>query len=161
MSKRIVGATPEIASHDAVATRNLRHVFWQNVVQQMLTAFPLRAGKNPDLADGRVAVLTRAGERIPIKRVQPLFACSVPSAPSDRALSLAVQCTVFEIHTPDGEIFTLPLEQIRGVHVLTEDLLKQLQAINDTPDGADEPFGYAAFTSLARQQSDAEAEKKP
>lgn len=162
MTKHIVSSTPAIESHNAQSMRHLRHLFWQNVVQQMLTSFPQRAAENPDLADGRVAVLTHHGERIGIKSVNPLFACSVPGRSGERALSLAVQCTVFEIHTPEGQVYTLPLEEIRAVHCLTEGLIDELQklagsAVSDTDS---EPFGFSAFTSLARQEHQSDAQDK-
>lgn len=158
-------ATPAPAHHDPdrrdpARTRDVRHVFWQNVVQQALTAFNQQAAANPALTDGRVAVLTRGGERVAIRAVHPLFACTVNVSPTDRALSELVQCTVFEIHTPGGEVVTLPIEEIRGLHVLTEELAEQLkEAAAETGAGGDEPFGYAAFTSLARQRR-AEAEAR-
>jgi hypothetical protein len=160
VTKPIVSSTPVIDSRNAQAKRHLRHLFWQNVVQHMLTTFPQRVAENPDLADGRVAVLTREGERIGIKSVQPLFACSVPGGADDRALSLAVQCTIFEIHTPEGQVYTLPLEEIRAVHSLTEDLIDELQKLTGeaASDTDAEPFGFSAFTSLARQQRESEAQ---
>lgn len=148
---------------DPSRTRDVRAVFWQNVVQQVLTTFNQRAARRPELADGRMAVLTRGGERVAIKAVHPLFACTVHVSPMDRALSELVQCTVFEIHTPAGEVLTLPLEEIRGVHVLTEELAQELKAAaGEGGDAADdsEPFGYAAFTSLARRERRAEAEAR-
>lgn len=146
---------------DPARTRDVRHIFWQNVIQQVLTAFNRQAAANPALMDGRMAILTHGGERVALKAVHPLFACTVNVSPHDRALSELVQCTVFEIHTPGGEVVTMPLEEIRGLHVLTEELAEQLKA---AAGGADadaeddsEPFGFAAFTTLARQRR-AEAE---
>lgn len=133
-------------------TLEIRSLFWQNIVQQMLTIYPKQAQENPDLTDGRLAVLTRGGERIGIHEIRPLFSCSVDVLPGDRALSQLVQCTVFEIHTPDGEVVTLPLEEIRGIHSLSEELVRQLKDVNAQSDAESEPFGFAAFTSLARER---------
>ncbi len=129
-----------------------RSVFWQNVVRELLVGLPALAARHPQMMDGRIAVLTRAGERIPIGGVEPLFPCSV-SSPETMQLCMAVQCTVFNIRTPTGEVFTLPLEEIRGVHTLTEDLIRQIEqaAKQVAGEDADEPFGFAAFTSLAKQ----------
>ncbi len=135
-------------------TRELRTLFWQNVVQAMLVSFPERAAECPEITDGRLGVMTHGGERIAIKGVVPLFSLSVPTNPEQRMLSVAVQCTVFEIHTPDGEVVTVPLEEIRGVHSLSEDLIEQLKAMSQARqiESGEEPFGFAAFTSMAREQ---------
>lgn len=144
-----------------------RSVFWQNIVQQTLASLPFAAAQQPELLDGRVAVLTKGGERIPIRSVHPVFACSVRSDNArERSLSLAVQCTIFRIETPSGEAFTLPLEEIRAIHTISDDLMKQIQeqaeqTAGDLADQAsgksDRPFGFAAFTSLAKQ-ADEESE---
>lgn len=119
-------------------------------------------GAHPDMPlDGRVAVLTKAGERIPIADVRPLLACSVPGTEAERALSIDVQCTIFQIVAPSGEVFTLPLHEIRGIHALSESLMERLREssrrqdeASGRPGDADDskPFGFAAFTSLARKQ---------
>lgn len=158
--QQIVGpSTPAVEPHrrEPARTREVRTVFWQNVVQQTLTAFNQRVAMNPEIADGRLALLTRGGERVAIAAVHPLFACTVNVSPQDRALSELVQCTVFEIHTPDGEVVTLPLEEIRGLHAISEDLINKLQAMRGDENNSAEPFGFAAFTSLARERR-AEAE---
>ena len=154
MNTPLAKNAPVVNHPDPTHTRNLRLVFWQNVVQQILTAFPKQAQMNPDLTDGRIAVLTHGGERVGIKAVYPLFACSINVSASDRALSQLVQCTVFEVHTPEGEVVTLPLSEIRGIHSLSEDLVMKLKAMNDSAaEGVEsEPFGFAAFTSLAREE---------
>lgn len=162
MPQQIVGpTTPAVEPHrrEPARTREVRTVFWQNVVQQTLTAFNQRVAMNPEIADGRLAVLTHGGERVAIAAVHPLFACTVNVSPQDRALSELVQCTVFEIHTPDGEVVTLPLEEIRGLHALSDDLVDKLRAMqsSDRTGAGSEPFGFAAFTSLARERR-AEAE---
>lgn len=144
-------------------TRELRTLFWQNVVQEMLVSFPERAATNPEIADGRLGLMTRGGERVAIGKVVPLFSLSVPANPEQRMLSVAVQCSVFEIHTPEGEVVTLPLEEIRGVHSLSEELVEQLKSMTQARQEGDgeEPFGFAAFTSLAReQQASAKSERE-
>lgn len=139
----------------------LRELFWHNVVREMLTSLAMlseRAASTPDgdpnpaaaILDGRLAVITAAGERIPIAHVAPLFACGVPGTEVQRALSIAVECTVFQITAPSGEQYTLPLHEIRGIHAFTEELMKQLQEEARAQSGAAAPFGFAAFTSLAR-----------
>lgn len=129
-----------------------RAVFWQNVVREMLVALPGLAARHPQIMDGRIALLTKGGERIPVAGVEPLFPCSI-AAPETIQLCMAVQCTVFNIRTPTGEVFTLPLEEIRSVHTLTDELIREIeQAVEAmSEDGVSEPFGFAAFTSLARQ----------
>jgi len=140
-----------------------RRVFWQNVVQQTLSSLSLAAVDRPEVLDGRVAVLTRGGERIPIHAVHPVFACSVRTGDARmRALALSVQCTVFRIETPTGETFTLPLEEIRAVHTISDELMQQIQEQAELAAGelinqeegedAAAPFGFAAFTSMAKQR---------
>lgn len=120
------------------------------------------AGAHPSLPlDGRVAVLTRGGERIPIADVRPMLACSVPGTDAERALSIDVQCTIFQIVAPSGEVFTLPLQEIRALHAISEELMDRLKSAarrqdegagrsGDDPDS--KPFGFAAFTSLAQRR---------
>lgn len=132
-----------------------RVLFWQNVVREILLTFPLLAAERPDVADGRIGILTHAGERIPLASVEPMFPCSIAS-PQAMQLCLAVQATVFNVRTPTGEVFTLPLHEIRAIHSLTDELMKELEAearrLSGDAQGA-EPFGFAAYTSLARQQA--------
>ncbi len=107
-----------------------------------------------DPFDGRLGVITTQGMRIPIADVYPLFACSVPGSPESRAMSEEVQCTVFQIRTPGGEIYTLPLAEIRGLHGANPNAMAEFEAgraQNGT--GESKPFGYAAFTSLAREEA--------
>lgn len=153
-----------------------RELFWNNVMREILTALSVltvadgeaqnAAQPAPDASapepdgeevvsnplDGRLAIVTRGGERIPIAAVYPLFACGIPGPESERALSIALECTVFQIRTPSGEVYTLPLHEIRGFHALSQALMDELAA--SMPGGSDgttgEPFGFAAFTSLAR-----------
>jgi hypothetical protein len=131
----------------------LREVYWQNVIREMLVAFSVLASSNADIIDGRVSIITSLGERIPVAGVEPLFPCSVVDDPKSHALCMAVQCTVFNIRTPVGEIVTLPLREIISVRVLSDELLKQLEAASSgaAKDNHGEPFGFAAYTSLAKQ----------
>lgn len=116
-----------------------------------------------NLFDGRLAILTHAGERIPIADVVPLFACGINETETAKALSTAVECTVFQIRTPAGEVFTLPLHEIRAFHALTPELMRELErrSREGEAEGSDEaslqePFGFAAFTSLARTSDGAQ-----
>ena len=73
-----------------------------------------------------------------------------------------MQCSVFQIRTPAGEVFTLPIQEIASVHALSENLVQrmeqaaQAQAAQATPGvanaGDGRPFGFAAFTSLSRSE---------
>ena len=67
-------------------------------------------------------------------------------------LSHAVECTVFQIRTPSGEVFTLPIHAVRAFHSLSEESMDQLgQSARTSNSKQDEtPFGFAAYTSLAR-----------
>ena len=163
-----------------------REVFWQNVMRETLSGLAASAsvaggrlnasasgaamGGSPigELFDGRLAVVTRSGQRIPIADVVPVFSCSVcPDTGDpitdgqDRALAADVQCTVYQIRTPGGEVFTVPIHEIVAFHSLSDHLIKQLaetarqtqQAQQGPIDpGGGEPFGFAAFTSMARSQ---------
>jgi hypothetical protein len=102
-----------------------------------------------------LAVVTREGQRVPISSVFPLFACAIDtSSPDERTLAMAVECTVFQVRTPGGEVYTLPLSEIRSFHALTPGLMNQLEqaAERARPLGEEAalPFGFAAFTSLVR-----------
>lgn len=142
----------------ATELSELRTLFWHNVVREMLTGLAAAAVKHPDLLDGRFGVLTRSGERIPIAQVEPVFGMSVRGSDEDRDASSAVQMTVFRIATPEGEVFTLPVSEIRGFHELTPELLERLeQAEREADDpagrpGSEQPFGLAAFRALPRVQ---------
>lgn len=148
----------------------LRDAFWSNVVRDMLNALVMLRQQQPELFDGRFAVLTKGGERIPIAELTPVFAVTVADSDIDLETSMAVQCTVFRVQTPSGEVFTVPLQEIRALHTMTPALLDRLQraAVRDRPrrrsarrgpgaERADEdddddrqPFGFAAFTALPK-----------
>lgn len=144
---------------DPVQLAALREMFWCNVARDMLTNLSVLSQRQPELFDGRFAVLTRAGERIAIAQIEPLFACSVAGEQSERDLSAAVQCTVFRVQTPAGEVFTLPVHEVRALHALTPQLLERLQrehaeeASESGPETGTEPFGLAAFAALPKAPS--------
>lgn len=145
--------------YTAESVLRTRELYWHNVVREMLNSLCVMCQTQPELFDGRFAVLTHAGERIAIGQIFPLFACSLPQTPWEREASLAVQCTIFRVRTPDGEVYTLPVHEVRGMHSLTPELIEQLQkATEDEQDESAEntegtgqrPFGLAAFTSLPK-----------
>ncbi len=159
-----------------------RELFWQNVIREMLTSLSVLCASRDkdksvaavdaaglpvpvkgDLFDGRLAVVTSLGQRIPIAAVSPLFACGIQTSDADRALSMAVECTVFQINTPGGEVFTIPLHEIRGFHSLSEELIDQLKDASTTSadSGQTEPFGFAAYTSLARTNLPTDGQSRP
>jgi hypothetical protein len=154
-----------------------RDLFWQNVLREMLNGLAAAAamsagrlsatpsgaahGGSPtdSLFDGRLAVITRLGHRIPVADVVPMFACSVPYGNrADRSLADDVQCTVYQVRTPNGEVHTLPLSEISSIHTLSEKLIQTLQEAAQAqlgPRRADtpaRPFGFGAFTSLAHSE---------
>ena len=150
----------------------VRELYWQNVVSQMLSTLSVFSVEPPpetkpddeqtiepsEMLDGRFAVVTRTGMRIPIAEVHPLFACSINTgAPEIRQLANDVQCSVFRIRTPTGEMYTMPIQEIRGIHALTPELLQQLEEAAERQAAPRQgerklPFGFAAFTSLARKE---------
>jgi hypothetical protein len=159
----VVGsAANAVASHassiGSQQTVHLRDLFWNNVVRDMLNGLAVLHDTQPELFDGRFGILTRQGERIPIAQVYPLFACSIPGTQVERDVSAAVQCTVFRVTTPEGEVFTLPVQEIRAIHTMTPELIGKLQAMaeqeaeGDEESGGDDakPFGLAAFTALPK-----------
>lgn len=147
------GQLPDLAGVAAA-----RELFWHNVVREMLTSLSVMQmqGHAQELFDGRISVLTHGGERIPVGSVIPMFACSIAGPGEDRHVSMAVECTVFRIQTPEGEVFTLPVHEIRGIASLTEELVKRLEQASlnrlrpDSP--APGPFGFAAF--LPREEEE-------
>lgn len=110
--------------------------------------------------DGRMAVITQLGVRIAIADVYPLFACSVGETSLERALSEDVQCSVFQIRRPQGEVHTLPVHEIRSFHSLSEQLMRQIAAASSREDQSGVkttvPFGFGAYTSLAKSATTAE-----
>ncbi|MBC7773296.1 MAG: hypothetical protein H7210_12430 [Pyrinomonadaceae bacterium] len=145
---------PPATPPDLVRIQLARDLYWQNVVREMLTGLSMMQESNPEIFDGRLAVLTRGGDRIPIAEVFPMFACGVNGSVEDKAASVAVECTVFRIRTPGGEVFTFPLHEIRALHTLSTELLKHLEQESLqrlTEDGTHNvPFGFAAFTSSGK-----------
>jgi hypothetical protein len=67
---------------------------------------------------------------------------------------MMLQGTVFQIVTPAGDVYTLPLHEIRGLHALSEGIMNALEQSTGEPDKPSQPFGFAAFTSLARGVND-------
>lgn len=136
----------------------LRQLFWSNVVRDMLMGLSALQEKQPELFDGRSAILTHQGERIAIAQLQPVFAVSVPKDGSQHDASIAVQCTVFRVQTPGGEVFTLPIQEIRGLHMLTPELVNKLQQLeadeedDSHPGKSEHPFGFAAFAALPKKE---------
>ncbi len=122
----------------------------------MLTGLSMMQGQPAEMFDGRFAILTRGGERIPIADVFPMFACALTGSADERAFSIAVECTVFRVRTPSGEVFTLPLHEVRGLHGLSPELVKQLEQESLGRLGGEEntstPFGLAAYTSPSTPQ---------
>lgn len=141
---------------------SMRDLFWGNVVREMLNGLSILCQQQPEQFDGRFGVLTSRDERIPIGHITPLFACSIPGSAQDREASAAVQSTVFRIQTPEGEVFTLPVQEIRAIHTMTPELIEQLQALseNEAAGEKDEtrPFGLAAFAALPKGPIQAEPE---
>ncbi len=183
----IYGQTPTApvqGVHPAELVQVRRDLFWQNVVREVLMGLSAAAaqsagrldtspsaaanGSSPvdSMFDGRMAVITALGQRIPIADVVPVFACSTPRSSNDRLLSADIQCTVFRIRTPGGENYTLPITQIIGVHSMSEALAHQLEAAaqemeEEDADGNKMPFGFAAYTSLAQSEAQANANNRP
>lgn len=149
-----------------------REAFWHNVLRQILMSLSMQCLQvidrtaaqgtgegvgEEELFDGRLAIMTHGGERIPIAQVHPVLACGINTNEHAKNLSMAVECTVFQVRTPAGEVFTLPLHEIRAFHALTPELMKRLEDASKSNgvngEGVDEPFGFAAFTSLAQSKS--------
>jgi hypothetical protein len=107
-----------------------------------------------ELFDGRMALLMKSGERIPIGDVFPVFACGI-NTELERSLSVALECSVFQVRTPRGQVYTIPLHEVRAFHALSPELMRRLEqsARRQHKEGGvpeQVPFGFAAFTSLAR-----------
>ncbi len=153
-----------------------RDLFWQNVMREILSALAAAAGSGgrltptpkgaayspgpiDDMFDGRLALITNFGQRIPIADIIPVFACSVPSSTEKRCISSEVQCTVYQVRTPAGEIYTLPISEIRAFHSLSEELVRTLEERAEAISGdgsAGQPFGFGAFTSLESELEESE-----
>jgi len=172
--KQLARARPSSVPLAVDQVLSARELFWQNVIREMLAS--LAATPNPstpqatgnkatpdddietNLFDGRLAVITRNGERIPIAAVLPLFGCGVNTPSSARDLSMAIECTIFQIRTPEGHVITIPIHEIRSFHAVSPELMEKLErsarrraARRDARSEDDEPpFGFAAFTSTAR-----------
>lgn len=177
---------PESPLCDLHAVGTARQLFWSNVLKEILASlcvasarFAEDAARRPappapgadggtaeltgdqlDAArifDGRLAIITTWGARIPVGAISPVMNASSARGGA-RALAQAVEWTVFQIRTPEGDVWTLPLHEIRAFHSLTEQLMQDLQAAaREEQDDAGEgegstPFGFKAFTSLARLQ---------
>ncbi|MAO24525.1 MAG: hypothetical protein CMJ35_03610 [Phycisphaerae bacterium] len=155
-----------------------RDVFWQNICREILMALASAAAESSgrlgtgisdaqssgspvnELFDGRMGVITTLGQRIPIADVTPVFSCSLPNTELDRSLSNDVQCSIFRVTTPTGETYTFPISQVVGVHSVSQSLL---EGIEDQQESSEEkvPFGFAAYTSLARSERENRAQEQP
>ncbi|TVQ63581.1 MAG: hypothetical protein EA378_01455 [Phycisphaerales bacterium] len=160
----------------------VRELFWHNVVREMLmglSVMSLQRSRLPgieaqridapegsvqtadpeadDMFDGRLAIITALGQRVPIADVQPLFGCSINTDDASRALSADVQCSVFRIETPNGETYTLPIHEIRGMHSISPELLQRVEAAAEAQQtrrgDPKRPFGFAAFTKTQSQDA--------
>ncbi len=135
-----------------------RELFWNNLLREILNGLASLSatGRHPEMFDGRLGLITNSGNRIAIGSVTPLFACGVSGTAAQKSLSIMVECTVFQVVTPDGEVFTLPVHEIRMFHSLSEELVERFKAAaraaEQQDDAGEEPFGFAAFTSLSRQR---------
>ncbi len=162
----------------AVRVQARRDQFWSNVVRDTLMAMAAAAASSSarmsptpsaaqhsvapvdQLFDGRMGIITSLGQRIPIADIFPVFACSAVGSQVDRERSADVQCTVFRITTPTGETYTLPISQIIGIHSLSEELVRQLEAAtqefgdDDPDDGNTLPFGFGAYTALSKSEDE-------
>ena len=143
----------------------VRELFWQNVIREILASLVMLSLKVSSTGgattgadgaeralDGRLGLITANGQRIPIARILPVFSATMGRSPSQITLSAILESTVFQVHTPGGEVYTLPIQEVRGFHALTEQLMTELEKNARAGGGADgeEPFGFAAFTSLSR-----------
>ena len=174
-------ASPLASARHAMS---LREAFWHDMCREILTTLSVEglrrreqpAGvalpgggqivstvtpppSDPELFDGRMAILTHGGERIPIGEVYPMLACGINGDMADRAVSQAVECSIFQILTPSGELYTVPVHEIRAFHALTPELMRKLEEAGrvnrSRRRGAEDremPFGFEAYTSLARAE---------
>jgi hypothetical protein len=145
---------PDVEAPDAgagVAADN-GHVDADEAGEEGHIAPPRGGGDQQELFDGRMALLLKNGERIPIGDVFPVFACGI-NTEMERSLSVALECSVFQVRTPRGQVYTIPLHEVRAFHALSPELMRRLEQSsrrngNAVPEQV--PFGFAAFTSLAR-----------
>ena len=155
-----------------------RDVFWQNICREILMALAGAAAESSgrlgtgisdaqasgsptsELFDGRMGVITTLGQRIPIADVTPVFSCSLPNSDFDRSLSTDVQCSIFRVTTPTGETYTFPISQVVGVHSLSQSLIEELEEQQESAEDQI-PFGFAAYTSLARSERENRAQQQP
>jgi hypothetical protein len=150
-----------------------RELFWNNVVRELLMSLSVmwaqKSESDPregdDIFDGRIAVITSQGNRVAIGAVYPLFACALADTHADRTLSTEVECTVFQIETPEGEAYTLPLHEVRGFHSLSAALMERIKdaasELGQRNEQDEMPFGFAAFTSLARSRREEQSAPAP
>lgn len=127
----------------------LRTLFWHNVAREMLSSMAAHQAQSGEDFGGRFGIILATGERVGISQVHPLFACGVPGTESERELSIAVECTVFRVITPEGESLTFPLHEVRAIHALTDELAREIEKAQK-PDTT--PFGFAAFAAIAAQR---------
>ncbi|MGV6815156.1 MAG: hypothetical protein ACWA5W_09140 [Phycisphaerales bacterium] len=177
-------ASPSFNPSITPASRTMarRDVFWSNVVREILMSLasaaahasgrlstgPAGANASPtpvgELFDGRMGIITALGQRIPIADIVPVFSCSMDGCEADRSRSRDVQCTIFKINTPTGESYTLPISQIIGVHSLSDALMDELEEATmeeEDEDGNRVPFGFSAYTSLARSEAEPDSGTLP
>lgn len=163
-SPEVAEQQPEAAvgvplSTDPRQTKLYREMLWHNVIREMLTALSLETAQADAqgkirVLDGRIAIVNFRGERIPIAAIRPLISFGVGNTAEERRLSMMLQGTVFQIVTPAGDVYTLPLHEIRGLHALSEGIMNALEHSSGESDQPSQPFGFAAFTSLARGVND-------
>jgi hypothetical protein len=164
MSEPAAQALAQAIERIQASAGNLRELFWQNAVRELLTGLSAQIMAAGAPMDGRVGIMLHDGTRVAIGEVAPAFACGIPGDPITQALSVAVECSVFRVTTPQGEVLILPLSSIRGIHTLSGELLKELeqQAMREGGSPMGQPFGFAAFTSAARAAaSEPEAPASP
>lgn len=161
---------PARALADLKTVETARKLFWGNVLREILCALCMESmkrqhadsppapeqhtvdvGSDPSkIFDGRLAIITSWGARLPIAAIEPVL--GVGPARGATAMSVAVECTVFQVRTTGGDVWTLPLHEIRGFHALTEQIMQALATAAEEEEGDQEqqrrPFGFKAFASL-------------
>lgn len=160
-------AAREVAlAHDPATALAMRQLFWFNVVREMLTAMAVRtseaqraaeSGAMPEGAgaplNGQMSIITRLGARLPVAAVIPMVAANPAARGEAKALAMLVQCSVFQIVTTDGEQWILPIHEVASFQAISEQAAADIERANlAARDDRGEPFGFAAFTSLARGQ---------